>query len=69
VGPISRIDISVAGSKEWIPLRPTDSIFDEATESFDVELGDWLPLGQRIIAVRVYDSANNYVVRHVLSGP
>ena len=68
VGPIARIEVSVAGSNEWLPLRPMDSIFDEATEGFDVDLGDWLPAGKRIIAVRAYDSANNYVVRHVLSG-
>jgi hypothetical protein len=69
VGPIARIEVSVAGSNEWIPLRPTDSIFDESTEGFDADLGDWLPTGKKIIAVRAYDSANNYVVRHVLSGP
>jgi hypothetical protein len=69
IGPIARIEVSIAGSNEWIPLRPTDSIYDESTEGFDVDLGDWLPAGKRIIAVRAYDSANNYVVRHVLSGP
>jgi hypothetical protein len=68
VGPIQRIEVSVAGTNEWIPLSPLDSIFDEATEGFDVSLSDWLPAGRRILAVRAYDSANNYVVRHVTLG-
>ncbi len=68
VGPIQRIEVSVAGTNEWIPLSPLDSIFDEATEGFDVSLSDWLPAGRRILAVRAYDAANNYVVRHVTLG-
>jgi hypothetical protein len=68
VGPIQRIEVSIAGTNEWIPLSPLDSIFDESAEGFDVSLSDWLPAGRRILAVRAYDSANNYVVRHVTFG-
>lgn len=68
VGPIQRIEVSVAGTNDWIPLSPLDSIFDEASEGFDVSLADWLPAGRRIVAVRAYDAANNYVVRHVTAG-
>lgn len=68
VGPIARIELSIAGSNEWIPLRPTDSIFDESAESFDIDVSSWLPLPRKIVAVRAYDSANNYVVRHLLPG-
>jgi hypothetical protein len=68
VGPIQRIEVSVAGTNEWIPLSPLDSIFDESTEGFDVSLSDWLPAGRRILAVRAYDAANNFVVRHVTLG-
>jgi hypothetical protein len=66
VGPIARLEVSVAGTNEWVPLNPSDSIFDEATEGFDVNIGDWLPSGRKLLAVRAYDSANNYVVRHVV---
>jgi hypothetical protein len=69
VGPIARIEVSVAGSNEWFPLQPTDAIFDEPTEVFDVDVGDVLPAGKRILAIRAYDSANNFVVRHIVSGP
>lgn len=68
VGPIQRIEVSVAGTTEWIPLSPLDSIFDESTEGFDANLSDWLPAGRRILAVRAYDAANNFVVRHVTTG-
>lgn len=68
VGPIQRIEVSVAGTHEWIPLAPTDSILDESVEGFDVSLADWLPAGRRILAIRAYDAANNFVVRHVTSG-
>jgi hypothetical protein len=68
VGPIQRIEVSVAGTNEWVPIAPLDSIFDEAAEGFDVSLSDWLPAGRRILAVRAYDAANNFVVRHVTLG-
>ena len=67
VGPITRIEVSVAGSNEWVPLQPTDAIFDDASEGFDVDIAEWLPVGRRIIAIRAYDAANNFVVRHVVS--
>lgn len=68
VGPIQRIEVSVVGTNDWVPLMPLDAIFDEANEGFDVSLADWLPGGKRILAVRAYDAANNFVVRHVTMG-
>jgi hypothetical protein len=68
VGPIQRIEVSVAGSNDWVPLAPVDSILDQAVEGFDVNLAEWLPAGRRILAVRAYDAANNFVVRHVTVG-
>jgi len=50
-----------------VPLQPTDAIFDDASEGFDVDIAEWLPVGRRIIAIRAYDAANNFVVRHVVS--
>jgi hypothetical protein len=69
LGPIQRVEVSVAGSNEWIPLSPVDSVYDESTETFDLSLNDWLPMGRRILAVRAYDAANNFVVRHLTVGP
>lgn len=65
VGPIQRIEVSRAGSEEWFPFDPADGIFDEQREEFRLDLSGLLDSGPAIFALRVYDSANNYVVRHV----
>jgi len=65
VGPIQRVEVSVAGSDEWRPLFPNDGIFDEPRESFDVDLSQVLPAGPTLISVRAYDSADNFVVRNL----
>ena len=50
VGPIARIEVSVAGSDEWRPLFPADGIFDEAAEAFDANIAALVPAGSHIIA-------------------
>jgi len=65
VGPISRIEIGVAGSGEWYPFYPRDGIYDQEREDFDVDVSAFAPAGRVILSVRVYDRANNFVVRHV----
>ena len=65
VGPISRIEIGVAGSGEWYPFYPRDGIYDQEREDFDVDVSAFAPAGRAILSVRVYDRANNFVVRHV----
>jgi hypothetical protein len=65
VGPIARIEMSVAGSGEWYPFYPRDGIFDQQREDFDVDASSFARTGHSTIAVRVYDQANNFVVRHV----
>jgi hypothetical protein len=65
VGPISRIEMGVAGSGEWYPFYPRDGIYDQEREDFDVDVSGFAPQGRAIISVRVYDRANNFVVRHV----
>jgi hypothetical protein len=65
VGPISRIEMGVAGSGEWYPFYPRDGIYDQAREDFDVDVSAFAPAGRTIVSVRVYDRANNFVVRHV----
>ena len=65
LGPIARIEVSIAGSDEWRPLFPSDSIFDEATESFDENLAALVPPGSHILAIRAYDTAGNMVSRDV----
>lgn len=66
VGPISRIEISLAGSDEWTPFYPTDGIFDEQREEFDADVSKLAPVTPALLSLRAYDKANNYVVRSVL---
>ena len=65
VGPIARIEMSVAGSGEWYPFFPRDGIYDQQREDFDVDVSTFATAGRAVIAVRVYDQANNFIVRHV----
>ncbi|HTA92546.1 MAG TPA: hypothetical protein VK745_23370 [Polyangiaceae bacterium] len=66
VGPIARIEISRAGSDEWTPFYPTDGIFDEQREEFDADVSKLAPVTPALLSLRVYDKANNFVIRSVL---
>ncbi|HEX2876578.1 MAG TPA: hypothetical protein VHP33_35230 [Polyangiaceae bacterium] len=66
VGPIARIEVSVAGSDEWFPYFPADGIFDEQREELDVDVKNLTKTLPALFTVRVYDKANNFVVRSVL---
>lgn len=68
VGPIERIELTVAGSGEWYPFFPRDGIYDQSREDFDVDVSSFAPAGRVVISVRAYDHANNFVVRHVTLG-
>jgi hypothetical protein len=65
VGPIARIEISRVGSDDWLPFFPTDGIFDEQREEFDADVSALVSSLPVLLAVRVYDKANNFVVRNV----
>lgn len=65
VGPISRIEISIPGTNDWYPFFPRDGVFDEQREEFDADVSSFAPQGHAMLSVRVYDHANNFVVRHV----
>lgn len=65
LGPISRIEVAVAGTDEWRPVFPSDGIFDEATETFDVDVSSIVPAGAQLVVVRTYDIAGNIVTRDV----
>jgi len=66
VGPIARIELALAGSDEWTPFYPTDGIFDEQREEFDADVSKLVPAVPALLSLRVYDKANNYVVRSVI---
>jgi hypothetical protein len=65
VGPIARIEVSVAGTDEWRPIFPKDGVFDQPAEAFDTDISAIVPAGPAIVAVRAYDTAGNMVSRNV----
>jgi len=68
IGPIARIEFQVVGGKSWFPVFPTDSVFDTATESFDVDVSNYVPTGPHLVVVRACDSGGNSVSRTVSRG-
>jgi hypothetical protein len=67
LGPVARIEVSIAGSDEWRPLAPSDGVLDEADEPFDANIAALVPAGSHILAVRAYDAAGNVVIRDIES--
>jgi len=65
VGPIARVDLSVDGRTEWHPYLPLDGIFDEPVEAFDCDVTSFVPPGNHLVTVRVFDQAGNFAVRSV----
>ena len=65
VGPIARVEVAVVGSDEWFPLFPADGVFDEQREEVNSDISALMPQGAGLLSIRVYDKANNFVVRNV----
>ncbi len=65
LGPIARIEVAIAGTDDWRPIFPSDSVFDDASEKFDVDLSSLVPPGSKLIAIRAYDQAGNAVSREL----
>jgi hypothetical protein len=55
--PLRRCEYSVDGGS-WTPIEAKDGVIDSQQESFTLRLENVLP-GERVIAVRVIDSAGN----------
>lgn len=67
LGPISRIEVAVAGTEEWRPIHPSDGVFDEASEPFDADVSSFVPAGSTLVAIRAWDGAGNMVARTIES--
>jgi hypothetical protein len=65
LGPLVRFELALAGTDDWRPLFPTDSVFDDATERFDADVSALVPAGSRIVGVRAYDAAGNVVTKEL----
>lgn len=68
VGPIARLEFALVGTKSWFPIFPTDDVFDEASEAFDVDVASLVPSGPHLVVVRAYDAAGNRIERTVSRG-
>ena len=68
VGPISRIEFALVGKKSWWPVFPKDAVFDDPTETFDVDVSNLVPSGPHLVVVRAYDANGNRVERTVARG-
>ena len=55
---IGAVDYSVDNTP-WIPVSPTDRIFDETEEAFSFDLPTGLSKGPHALAVRAYDRGGN----------
>ena len=65
LGPIARIEISVAGSDDWLPLYPADGIFDQASEKIDADVSAIVATGTKLIGVRAFDTAGDSVSKEL----
>ncbi|HTJ84226.1 MAG TPA: hypothetical protein VL400_21045 [Polyangiaceae bacterium] len=65
LGPIARIEIALAGTDDWRPIFPSDGIFDEASEKFDIDVATIVPAGSRLVGIRAYDQAGNAVTKEL----
>lgn len=59
IGPIARVEVALVGQKAFYPLAPVDGILDEASETFDIDVGGLVPEGPQMLVVRAYDDAGN----------
>jgi len=64
LSPISAFAYATDSAEKWVPVLPTDDIFDSRTEHVDFEVGPLEP-GQHIIALKVVDSRGNEAYRWV----
>ncbi len=69
VGPISRIEMALVGSKAYYPILPKDGVLDQASESFEIDVTGVIPDGPQLVIVRAYDAAGNRVSATVSRGP
>lgn len=65
VGPIARIEVAVSGSNRWLPFFPTDGVFDQNREAFDLDVSGLFSNVPVMLTLRVYDAANNAALRYI----
>ncbi|MSP26108.1 MAG: hypothetical protein EXR75_13315 [Myxococcales bacterium] len=70
VSPIQRIEIGLVGENSFYPILPTDGVFDEPTEAFDLDVSRVITTGPDVFVVlNAYDAAGNRITSTVLRQP
>ncbi len=65
IGPVRRLEVRIAGEPEWIPVDPKDGVFDQNSETFEIDLTSFIPPAGALLTVRAFDTAGNFEVEHV----
>ncbi len=62
-GPIARVEIAIDGKAKWTAIDPVDGIYDDADESFELDLTKLgLAAGRHVVTLRAFDRAGNATV-------
>jgi hypothetical protein len=63
LGPVARLEVAVDGKTKWTSLDPVDGVFDDADETFAVDLPRLAAPGVRhVLTLRAFDRAGNSAV-------
>lgn len=65
VGPVARVEVSVAGTDLWFPFEPVDGVYDDSTETFELDLSSLSATGPALLTVRAFDQENNQVLGEI----
>jgi len=70
IGPVARVEFAVDGKAKWTALDPVDGVFDDADETFELDLTKLgLAAGRHVITLRAYDRAGNSAVTETVWNP
>ena len=69
-GPVARFEIALDGKSKWTSIDPSDGVFDDTDESFEINLSRLgLAAGRHLVTLRAYDRAGNVVVSELPWNP
>lgn len=70
IGPLARVELAVDGKARWTALDPIDGVFDDADESFEIDLERLgMTTLRHVFTLRAYDRAGNVAVTEISWNP
>jgi hypothetical protein len=70
VGPLARVELAIDGKAKWTALDPVDGVFDDADESFEVDLARLgVTTARHVFTLRAYDRAGNVTATEISWNP